>query len=180
MVVEIKECFLDLKQFASIKSNNIFICNHSAQMITPPDSVTFKRIRERIEEECEEFAANEKMAEMHKSGGFHQRVESILELFGVHAIYAENVRMALDLKHNPDDVVSEKLGVNRRFTREYIPLKQLILRVRIGLALDKAIIRVAWAEQRDRANKEFEAFGADEEFLQPGSAAKRARTATAC
>ena len=145
-------------------------------MITPPDFATFKRVGERIEEEYAAFVAKEKMAEMHKSGGFHQRVESILELFDVNAIYVENVRMALNLKHNPDDVVSEKLGVNRRFTKEYIPLKQLILRVRIGLALDKAIIRIAWAEQRDRANKEFEAFGADEEVPQPGSAAKRART----
>jgi len=145
-------------------------------MISPPDFATFKRIGERVEEEFEEFAAKEKMAEMHKSGGFHQRVLSILELFDVHTIYAENVHMALDFKHNPDDVVSEKLGANRRFTKEYIPLKQLILRVRIGLALDKEIIRIAWAEQRDRANKEFEAFGADEEVLQPGSAAKRART----
>ena len=142
-------------------------------MITPPDFATFKRIGERIEEEYEEFAANEKMAEMHKYGGFHQRVESILEFFDVHAIYAKNVRMALDFKHNPDDVVSEKLGANRRFTKEYIPLKQLILRVRIGLALDKAIIRIGWAEQREKANEEFAAFG---EEVQPGSAAKRART----
>jgi hypothetical protein len=164
---------LDLKQFARIRSNHIFICNHSAQMITPPDFATFKRIGERIEEEYEEFVAKETMAEMHKSGGFHQRVESILELFDVHAIYAENVRMALDLKHDPDDVVSEKLGVNRRFTKEYIPLKQLIIRVRIGLALDKAIIRIAWAEQREKANEEFAAFS---EEVQQGSAAKRART----
>ncbi|MBV5345775.1 MAG: hypothetical protein JZU63_09795, partial [Rhodoferax sp.] len=80
-----------MKQFASIRSNHIFICNHSAQMITPPDFATFKRIGERIEEEFEEFAAKEKMPEMHKSDGFHQRVVNILDYFDVHTIYATNV-----------------------------------------------------------------------------------------
>ena len=139
-------------------------------MITPPDFATFKRIGERIEEEYA-FFAKDRMSELNKSCGFNQRVGSILDYFGVHAIYLENVHMAFDLKHNPDDVVSEKLGVNRRFTKEYIPLKQLIDRVRLGLALDKAIIRAAWAAERDKAIAEFDAFGDEKDC----PAAKRSR-----
>jgi hypothetical protein len=116
------------------------------------------------------------MPEVHKSGGFTQRLHSILDSFDAHAIYLQNMQLALDFKHNPDDVISEKLDTNKRFTKEYIPLKQLILRVRIGLALDKVVIRNAWAEKRDRANKEFAAFGDDEEVVESGFVAKRARS----
>ena len=140
-------------------------------MATPPTFSAFSRIEDRFEEIFTQIAADVKSNDFQKAEWYSHRITVALEFQTIHCTYARNMYRAIELDHNPDDVVESHIGPDGKAVWPYIPLETLRCRLRAGVALDKEIIRAAWAAERDKAIAEFNAFGGDND----GPAAKRSR-----